>query len=273
LEFLHQFLLIHDDIMDKDTVRYGGPNIMGVYAKDYPENLDIAESTALLAGDVLFAYSNQAIVTSRTLSPAKKIRLLDQINQSDADVAFGQQLDTYNLDGLMQNFTEERLVQTHRLKTASYTMKLPMLCAAIVLGLPVRERRKIVSFAEPFGILFQLADDYSDYFDNGSAFNNRHNRPKHRDFPQGKLTYPVYIGLKLADKHQREVIRRNLGKKDITPKEMDEVVATLEACGAKTASRKHLEQFHKQAVDALESLTIDTAQKKVFRRVLDKYRV
>src|SRR5215468_6419238 len=30
LELFHQFLLAHDDIIDRDLVRYGGPNLAGV---------------------------------------------------------------------------------------------------------------------------------------------------------------------------------------------------------------------------------------------------
>ena len=69
LELQHQFLLVHDDIMDNDTVRYDGLNILGMYRQDYDEaHWDIASSMAMMAGDLLATYSQQAILDHPTLT-------------------------------------------------------------------------------------------------------------------------------------------------------------------------------------------------------------
>jgi geranylgeranyl pyrophosphate synthase len=69
LELLHNFLLIHDDIIDQDTMRYGGKNISGVY-KDYFAELGDdeakrnANNVALLAGDISHLMSSRVIIES-----------------------------------------------------------------------------------------------------------------------------------------------------------------------------------------------------------------
>src|SRR5690606_6937113 len=62
-EFLHFALLIHDDIIDRDTIRYGQKNITGVYTEIYQtdssDSLHFANGAALMAGDLALsqAYS------------------------------------------------------------------------------------------------------------------------------------------------------------------------------------------------------------------------
>ncbi|MEM3848887.1 MAG: polyprenyl synthetase family protein, partial [Zestosphaera sp.] len=51
VEILHNFTLIHDDIMDKDQFRRGVPTVHTVYGED----------TAILAGDLLFAKSYETL--------------------------------------------------------------------------------------------------------------------------------------------------------------------------------------------------------------------
>lgn len=266
LEFHHQFLLIHDDIIDRDIVRYDGPNIVGYYLKN--NEPDISEAMGLLAGDLLFSFSNQAIINSRYIEK-QKIKLLKLLNKASIDVVYGQQLDTFNLDPASVSFTE-KLLLIHSLKSSSYSTQLPMECAATLLNLTASERKKVMAFARPFGVLFQLVDDYSDYFTNDSVFNNR---PKYRDFRQGKITYPLYTALNLANKKQVGYINQNLGNKDLPIEEINNVVSILEGCGAKKASSDYLDQFFIQAFDAMEKLSISPKQKQQFTRLVEKYRV
>jgi geranylgeranyl diphosphate synthase type II len=267
LEFHHQFLLFHDDIIDKDYVRYGGPNIAGYYLEE--NGPDISEAMELLAGDMLYSFSNQVVAGSRALDDKQKVVLLTLLNEVNSDVAYGQQLDVFNLDPASADFAE-KLLLTHALKTASYSTQLPMQFAAALLDLPAPERDKLVAFARPYGVLFQLVDDYSDYFTNNSAFNNR---PKYRDFRQGKITYPLYAALQTANKSQAEYLKRCLGNKDLSDTKMAKVVTILEKSGAKKESQKHLEQFFANAFSALDKLSINPEQKQKFRQMIEKYQV
>jgi geranylgeranyl pyrophosphate synthase len=268
LELHHQFLLVHDDIIDKDTNRYDGPNIIGYYATETSQ--EIAEAMAILAGDLLFTFSHLAVTRSRDYSAEQKVVLLEMLNSANIAVAYGQQLDAGSLAMVVPAFSEEKLLLTHSLKSSSYSAQLPMNCAAALLGLDAEEQAKIAAFAEPFGVLFQLVDDYSDYFSNNSAFNNR---PKYRDFKQGKVTYPLHVALQRADTNQTERINRELGNKDISDKAMHEVVAMLEDCGAKKASQEQIERFFTHTMRYLENLDILPEQKRQFTLMLDRYRV
>jgi len=265
LEFHHQFLLIHDDIIDNDTVRYDGPNIVGYYGR---ERQNIPQAMGLLAGDILFSFACQAIIRQKGFTDKIKLALLEMLNDTNVGVQYGQQLDVFNIEPL--SFTEEKLVLTHSLKSALYSAQLPMQCAAVLQNLTGNERSKIDYFAKPFGILFQLVDDYSDYFNNHSAFNNR---PKYRDFRQGKITYPLYSALKTATAKDVAYLKQYLGSKDLSDATMGKIVIILKSCGAQEASREYLEQYFAQVYDALDKLNINTVAKKQITALIDKYKV
>jgi geranylgeranyl pyrophosphate synthase len=267
LEFHHQFLLIHDDLIDNDTVRYGGPNIVGYYKQ---EKHNIPQAMGLLAGDILFSFACQIIIKHRGLTSNLRLKLLEMINEANIGVQYGQQLDVFNIESLQQPFTEDRLVLTHSLKSALYSAQLPMQCAAALLSLGSKERGKIDSFAIPFGILFQLVDDYSDYFNNQSAFDNR---TKYRDFRQGKITYPLYIALKNAPAKELAFLKQHSGTKDLPDTIMSKVIAILKNCGAQETSREYLIQYFVQVYDALDKLSITPKSKKQLTALIERYEV
>lgn len=271
LEFHHQFLLVHDDLMDDDTLRYDGPNIVGYYLGDeLPHSQNIAEAMGILAGDLLFSFAHQAILQSAALPGPQKLAILELINDKNVGIAFGQQLDTYNVDASLTTFSLDQLLRIHALKSSLYTTQLPMQCAAILLHLPKKEQDKIYSFSLPFGILFQLVDDYSDYFHNRSVFNNR---TKYRDFRQGKITYPLYMALTLASKKEQDFIKQHLGKKESSDAVMQKIVAIAEKCGARAASREYLDQYFERVYTALDQLSLRPEAKQQFTSLIEQYRV
>jgi geranylgeranyl diphosphate synthase type II len=271
LEMHHQFLLAHDDIIDHDTIRYNGPNVIGYYLEEAScTKREVAEGMGLLAGDLLFSFAQKIITESESYTDTEKVALLRLLNIINIDEAYGQQLDSYNIDPSPDAFSLDRLILTHTLKSARYSTQLPMQSAAVLLGLNEAEREKIDSFAVPFGIMFQLADDYSDYFTNTSAFNNR---PKHRDYRQGKVTHPFYIGLTESDNKDVAFLQDHIGDKELSDELMDRVVSILEQSGARDICKTHIEMYAANTHDAIEKLQINTTSKQQFQKLLTEYTV
>src|SRR5690606_25215886 len=79
-ELLHACLLVHDDIIDRDFVRHGQPNIAGTYQSIYSDLVSsgsehYALSAALLGGDLLLMSAYEMITTS-SLSSDDKVTAL-----------------------------------------------------------------------------------------------------------------------------------------------------------------------------------------------------
>lgn len=265
LELYHQFLLVHDDIMDKDTVRYGGPNVVGMYEKS---GMNVAESMGILAGDLLFTYANQLIM-GLEISASRKVELLGLLHAVNADEMFGQQLDVFNILENVDSFSKERLMLIHELKTARYTTQLPMSVISIVLELDEDERKNIEDFGRLFGVAYQLADDYSDYFENKSSFSAQ----KFRDYRSGKMTLPIYIALQKVDAYDRTKLLAGFGHKDSSDEQVMAALDIIESCGAKVASHQLAEGYLHSAQAALRSLGINEPGQKVLSSLLEKFRV
>jgi geranylgeranyl pyrophosphate synthase len=271
LELHHQFLLVHDDIMDNDTVRYDGPNITGYYQEDYlPKAPEIPPAMALLAGNLLFTFACQAILNHPKLQDDKKVALLKLLEDINIGVHAGQQLDIVNVYSLDPIITEESLLRTNELKTALYSIELPMQTAAILLDLPDTERQAISKMAKLFGVLYQLVDDHSDYFKNTSSFNTH---PKYRDFRQGKITYPLLIAFETAGPTAQAFLKKHIGDKQASIETLEEVVDIFEECGAKQASKALIDDYFTQTETALDRLKIDAGARQQFEHAMMRYRV
>ena len=104
-EMLHNFTLIHDDIMDKADVRRGQPTVY----KKWNGN------TAILAGDALAVMAMQELLKLKC-DPTIILDIIDIFGQTAVEVCEGQQ---YDLDfETMDNVSIEEYIQMIRLKTS-----------------------------------------------------------------------------------------------------------------------------------------------------------
>ncbi|HSB50586.1 MAG TPA: polyprenyl synthetase family protein, partial [Nitrosopumilaceae archaeon] len=82
VEMVHNFTLVHDDIMDNDEMRHGVPTT----------HKKFGIPLAILAGDVLFSKAYQ--VVSKSNLPSKSImELVSRLSKACVDVCEGQLLD------------------------------------------------------------------------------------------------------------------------------------------------------------------------------------
>jgi len=143
VEFVHNFSLLHDDIMDGDTERRHQPTAWTVYGV----------GAAILAGDALLALAQdlllegpapQGLWASRCLSAAVQRLIAGQ----GADLAF-ERRDDVTLDECRQMAGD---------KTAAL-----MACAcsigAIYVGAPAAMAMGLAGFGAHMGLAFQLTDD------------------------------------------------------------------------------------------------------------------
>ncbi len=116
IELFHNFSLIHDDIMDKAPVRRGMATVHTKYG----------ESTAILAGDVMFvkAYENL-----NKIQPASLQKVLHLFNITASQVCEGQQLDMDFEQREMVSFDE--YLEMITLKTSV------LVAASLQLGTPM----------------------------------------------------------------------------------------------------------------------------------------
>jgi geranylgeranyl diphosphate synthase type I len=237
LELLQTYLLVHDDWMDRDDVRRGGPAVHALLAHHFGSRT-MGDAAALLAGDYASAMALECLASLGASGDrvAHATRLFAQIQQ---DAIRGQQID---LVGRPQN-----IEVMHDLKTGSYTVRGPMLLGAILAGGDAATLERLTRFANPLGVAFQLRDDLLGAFGHPKETG----KPFGSDIRSGKKTALADEALSRVGVSDRHVLSDTLGRRDATDDDIKAVVALYERCGARAAVERRLGQLVKKATGAL----------------------
>ncbi len=147
VELMHNFTLVHDDIMDDDDTRHGYPTV----------HKQFGVNEAILSGDSIFTLG-QLMVGQITTNP---IDAFKAFNQASLSICEGQALDLeFEHD---PNVTLEQYLEMIGKKTG----KLLSLCAelgAILGNQPEMIRKEMRNYGGYLGKAFQVQDDILEIF-------------------------------------------------------------------------------------------------------------
>ncbi|MFF2052198.1 polyprenyl synthetase family protein [Leifsonia sp. NPDC058194] len=250
-ELLHTAFLLHDDVIDGDTVRRGRPNLSGEFAADAtahgvargPARL-WGESASILAGDLLLHAATALVGRLDVRAPVRE-RLLDVLDHSVVVTAAGELADVGLAVGLTPLSLPEVLGMTER-KTAAYSVAGPILAGAVLAGADDALLSVLAEYGRLVGIAFQLGDDllgvYGDQQRTGKSVVS--------DLREGKKTTLIAFARSTDEWPQ---IEARLGREDLGPSDAAELAAALEACGARRFVERLVADQVEQAVEALDS--------------------
>ncbi len=258
-ELFHNFLIIHDDVFDHDVMRYGGLNIAGRYQTTLSKKLTpsarkhLANTMAVMGGDVTIGLGFRQIIESDF--PAEtRLKALRRVEQMIFDVAGGEVLDVLIPTFDLNDVTEERLLQTYRYKTASYSFEAPMQLGAVLADADDNTLAAITDFAVPLGIAFQLADDLLSAYGNESEIG----KSVLSDLREGKRTILIIKGIELADKQGREAIYHALGNPKASYSDLGAVRTVLDDCGARHYVESLAASEVEQALSQLKAIGLSS---------------
>ena len=214
IEYIHNFTLIHDDLMDGDKLRRGMVTIHEGYGMP----------TAVLAGDALFAKAYQIICELDI--PAERMRnVLRYVSKAVWDLARGQQMDVNNEGKIV---SEEYYIETIKLKT-SVLFAAAAAGGAIIGGADDKTVEAINQYALDVGLGFQMFDDYlgvaGDPSKTGKSVGN--------DIRKGKCTCMVTHTIEvLKNDAKLDEFKSILGKIDASDEECARAMQIMKNCGS-----------------------------------------
>jgi geranylgeranyl diphosphate synthase, type I len=166
IELLHNFMLIHDDIIDRSNLRRGKPTLHKILGKivktNDPEKLGY--DLGIIAGDIVYALAIDAFLSIDEL-PERKERGLKYFIQTAAFTAMGEFIDTIHGVEKVQHITEKDVFLNYTLKTARYTFDCPLVTGAILAGADEKEIKLLSELGILVGQAFQIQDDIIGIFD------------------------------------------------------------------------------------------------------------
>ncbi len=259
IELLHTFLLVHDDIIDRDSLRHGEPTLHQRYTdfgrRYFPER-DVehfGNSIALIVGDMLFALSNDILFRA----PFPQERIFSALSQLQSVVSYtvmGQARDIYM--EYKREASEAEILSMYTNKTARYTMERPIQMGLILAGDPKGLSERMGTYALPLGIAFQIQDDILGVF--GSE--EKLGKPVGSDIQEGKLTLLVAYALDRGTRAEQQEIKRllSLGA-GITLTDIARFRELILATGAKKRAQDVAKEYIAEGKQALQLLRTDMA--------------
>ncbi len=226
VELIHMATLVHDDVVDKATVRRGLPTV----------NAKWSNQVSVLTGDYLFAKAFSML--AQTGNP--------RVVQIMADVVFEMsrgeiaQIASY----FDVNQTEEQYYERIAQKTG-YLIAECCRLGAIVAGAEENQVQALYNYGMGVGLSFQIADDLLDF--HGSAA--KVGKPVCGDLKTGILTLPVIHALRHSS-HADE-LRALIAGRSITDADVERVKSILEEAGSFAYARDKADMYLTRAVAEL----------------------
>lgn len=238
IEAYHNFTLVHDDILDKDTHRRGQEAVWEKYGIE--QGIDI--------GDGLHALAYKYLVNNREMFDAKEFSsLISVLNEADRAVMDGQSFDLAFRD--RDDLTEEEYLCMARKKTG-VLLAAALEGAAIIAEADETVKEQVDIFGTKIGPAFQIRDDVIDLVGK-----------KGRDMPgndvkEGKRSLIVIYALERLESEERAELLQVLDKEkeETTTDDVGRAIELFKSVDAIDDANSMAEKLAAEANAALEEI-------------------
>lgn len=220
VELVHNFSLIHDDLMDGDRERRHRPTVWALWGP----------GVAILAGDALSNLGTEVLLSSGNQAGAAAAAAL---GQATAEMIAGQ------ADDLA--FEKRQVVSVEECMAMSTAKTGALLgCAAsigaILAGAPPATVRALRDFGRHLGVAFQAVDDLLGIWGDPATTG----KPSGNDIRQRKKSMPIVSALAAGDDESKELEALLFGSgQELSNDDVARATRLVEACGGRewTADR------------------------------------
>ena len=245
IEIVHNFTLVHDDIMDDDDTRRGLNAV----------HIEYGLPTAINAGDAMLAIAFERLVSANGLESKDVAPMVNRLAWMVRRVSEGQQLDIEFEDRIA--VSEEDYFEMIEGKTAVMFLT----CAEVGARMAGADEETIQCMADwglAVGLCFQLMDDLIDVLSDSDTLG----KPAGSDLAQGKRTLMVIHALAGDNSPSLDKLQAVLGKGDnATQEEIDAGLEALNELGSVDYARNKAEMYHSKAHQCLDRLPNSPALK------------
>jgi geranylgeranyl diphosphate synthase type I len=208
VELVHNFTLIHDDIMDKDDIRRGMPAV----------HIKWGEAGAILAGDTLYSKAFE-ILSKVENEPVRVLKCMDILSKTCTEICEGQWLDM-DFEKRKKVTEPEYLEMVEKKTSVLYAAAAKI--GALLGGASDEVAEALSEYGRLIGIGFQMYDDVLDM----TAPEEVLGKVRGSDLMEGKHTLIV------INAFEKGVKLDIFGKGEATLEETEAAVRTLTDCGS-----------------------------------------
>lgn len=244
VELLHTASLVHDDNIDRASLRRGQPTL----------NSQVSSGAVILIGDYLFAQS--AILAAASEDP----RVVTIFATSLAEICDGQireTLDAHRVDQQRSDYDRRIYGKTAALFAGAVEM------GAVIGRAPEAAVQELRQFGVDLGMAFQVMDDILDLREGTQVLG----KPAGNDLRQGVITLPVMIFLDQATDAQRALVAAIVQGDETDDATIDALVTEIRASGALSEAEAEAARYI-SAADSHLQVVPDGETRELLREVL-----
>ena len=234
VEMIHNFSLVHDDIMDNDEMRHGVPTTHKKFGMPL----------AILAGDVLFSKAYQIISESKYDTKITS-QLVSRLAKACVDICEGQWLDVSMGESKRIPTEKEYITMIEKKTAALFDVSCSM--GAICANKSQKDIQNLSAFGKNLGIAFQITDDLIGVMGDSKLTK----KPVGNDLREGKKSLPILMSMKKTKGVEKKKIIKVFGNSNATKKEMHEAVEIIKNLGIEQNVRSQAQKYAEKAKKSL----------------------
>ncbi len=268
IELMHDFMLVHDDIIDKSNLRRGEPALHAIYNKHLSNKNKIkfsGEDLAIVAGDVIYALSINAFLSIKE-NPIRKENALKILTETAALTGCGQFIEILNGVKGINQVKEKDIYNIYDFKTARYTFASPLCIGATLAGAKSKEIKLLFEYGLYLGRAFQLKDDILGIFGNEKEIG----KSITSDLQESKKTLLILKAFQKANTKNKSALENILNKNKITVSDLNKTREIIINSGSLEFSQEQIKILKGQAEKILSKSTIMPKQKDFLQTFSDK---
>lgn len=234
LEVFHNFTLLHDDVMDKASVRRGRETV----------HVKWDENTAILSGDQMLIEAYKLIAKV----PSDKVqRTLEMFNEMATGVCEGQQYDV-DFEHASHVTIEDYMMMIE--KKTSVLLAYAMKIGGYIAGANESQQEALYQYGLHIGLAFQIQDDILDVYGDPKTFG----KSIGGDICANKKTFLLLTALGTADAESRAELLQWMMATDRDAEKIAAVTKIFTRLGVREASEVVMEEQTALALAQLDKL-------------------
>ncbi len=211
IEILHNFTLVHDDIMDNDELRRG----LKTVHKKWNSNI------AILAGDGLIALAYRYLLESQS---GRLKQIIQIFSEAIINICEGQSIDK-DIE-LEHTVSVDDYLEMIKLKTA-VLISISAQLGGILGGGKKEEVELLRKYGLDLGMAFQIQDDLFDIISDEVTIG----KDLGSDISESKKTFPLIMFSKCASPKDVDFLNSILAKRSATPQSIEKIKKMLHEYG------------------------------------------
>lgn len=239
VELIHNFSLLHDDIMDGDVTRRHRPTAWSVFG----------QAPAILAGDALLALGFDVLAACGHAAVPEAGRLLNSAVQ--------ELLDGQSADLEFEERDDVRLAETLSMAEAKTAALLGGACAlgALLGGGTAEQVAALSDFGRRMGLAFQFVDDLLGIWGDPAVTG----KSVHSDLASRKKSLPVVAALTSGTPAGHELAALYRKEGPLSAAELARAAELVDAAGARAWARTRADSLLAQALRRLHAADLALA--------------